>query len=338
MGKRAKLVVLPDRTIKTYQDPALAEVEVGWYQRVPWACPRLLDFDGLALVIETCHAGTDLPDWRPVDELRKLLGALHTEGIHHRDVHLRNVVRRSGLPLLIDWETAIFHPSKFSYDLSGPEKSGVPVPVIHRRMIPAWWGSRQRMSIKNQWEGRPVGYQPAWVDGKEVGTGQRDASGRYEAIRRELRGRSGFSVLDIGAYTGYFSYRLADEFGARCLAVDRNSRLNERENVAVSRRYMGAADLEAIDDGTWDVTLLLSVLHHMRDWRRSLTAVLGFSTMAFVELPDACERLPNAAMHHETPAMHEAVQAVGGIVVASTPGYDSRYDRPMYVIGRRLLG
>ncbi len=285
-------------------------------------------------MIQTCHAGTKLPEWRPVEALRELLGALHAEGIHHRDVHLKNVVRRSGRPLLIDWETAIFHPSEFSYDLWGPEKSGVPIPDIHRRMIPAWWGSKLRMSIKNQWERRPVSYQPAWVDGKEVGTGGRDASGRYAAIRRELQGHSGFSVLDIGAYTGYFAHRLADEFGARCLAVDRNTRLDERENVAVSRRYMDAADLEAINHGTWDVTLLLSVLHHMREWRRSLTAVLGFSTMAFVELPDARERLPNAAMHHETPAMHDAVQAVGGTVVTRTPGYDSRYTRPTYVIGR----
>ncbi len=46
MGKRATVVVSPDRTVKTYQDPELAKIEVGWYERVPWACPRLLDFDG----------------------------------------------------------------------------------------------------------------------------------------------------------------------------------------------------------------------------------------------------------------------------------------------------
>jgi 2-polyprenyl-3-methyl-5-hydroxy-6-metoxy-1,4-benzoquinol methylase len=333
VGRRARVVVRPDRTIKTYSDPALAAVEAGWYQRVPWACPRLLDFDGAELVIETCRAGTT-PGWRPADELRELLVALHAAGIHHRDVHVRNVVRRSGRPLLIDWETAIHQPSDLSYDLWGPDRSGVPVPDLHRGLAPAWWGSPQHVSIKNQWEGPRPGYQPGWVNGKEVGTGRRDASRRYAAIRRQLLGRRGFSVLDVGAYTGYFAYRLADEFGARCLAVDRNARLEERDNVAVSRRYMGAADFEDIADGAWDVTLLLSVLHHMRDWRRALAAVLRFSGVAFVELPDARERLPNAAMHHETAAMHEAVAAAGGVQIASTEGFDARFQRRMFVVGR----
>lgn len=66
---------------------------------------------------------------------------------------MRNVVKgRAGQPLLIDWETAIEYPAELSYDLHGPEASGVPIPEIHRRLIPAWWGSREKMSIKNQWE------------------------------------------------------------------------------------------------------------------------------------------------------------------------------------------
>lgn len=152
MGLRALVEVFPDRTIKTYKEPALAVVEAEWYVRVPWACPRLLDLDGGTLTIETCEPGPDLLDWRPADQLRELLGSVHAEGIHHRDLHLRNVVRaRDGRPLLIDWETAIEHPATLSYDLHGPAASGVPIPEIHTRLIPAWWGSREKMSIKNQW-------------------------------------------------------------------------------------------------------------------------------------------------------------------------------------------
>lgn len=153
MGLRAVVEVFPDRTIKTYKEHALAAVEAEWYLRLPWACPRLLDLDGATLTIETCHAGTAFPEWRPVVELRELLSAVHAEGVHHRDVHLKNVVKGpGGRPLLIDWETAIEYPSEFSYDLHGPDVSGVPIPEIHRRLIPAWWGSREKMSIKNQWE------------------------------------------------------------------------------------------------------------------------------------------------------------------------------------------
>lgn len=154
MGTRAKILVEPDHVIKTYEDPMLAAAEADWYRLVPWACPRLLDLDGATLTIERCEPATDVPEWRPVAALRELLSALHAEGIHHRDLHVKNVVGRSGSPLLIDWETAILWPSERSYDLVGPDASGVPIPEIHTRLIPAWWGSRERMSIKNQWETR----------------------------------------------------------------------------------------------------------------------------------------------------------------------------------------
>lgn len=153
MGTRATIDVRPDVTIKTYKAPDLAVIEAEWYITVPWAAPKLIDFYGSTLVIETCEPATELPDWRPVAALRDLLNMLHEDDLHHRDLHLKNVVRgRDGRPLLIDWETAVRQPSELSYDLAGPEASGVPIPMIHRRFIPAWWGSRERMSIKNQWE------------------------------------------------------------------------------------------------------------------------------------------------------------------------------------------
>jgi hypothetical protein len=87
-----------------------------------------------------------------VAELHVLLLRLHAEGVHHRDVHVRNLVRAAdGRPLLIDWETAIHWPSALSYDLHGPDASGVPVPEIHAAHTPQWWGSPQRMSIRSQW-------------------------------------------------------------------------------------------------------------------------------------------------------------------------------------------
>jgi hypothetical protein len=152
MGARAKVTVRPDVTTKTYVTPELAKAETNWYRLVSWAAPKLIDFHGSTLVIETCKPATELPDWRPVAALRDLLTMLHDEGLHHRDLHLKNVVRgRDGRPLLIDWETAIEYPAEFSYDLHGPAASGVPIPEIHTRLIPAWWGSREKMSIKNQW-------------------------------------------------------------------------------------------------------------------------------------------------------------------------------------------
>lgn len=152
-ARRATVRVRPDRTIKRHRTEAAAAAEAAWYERVPWAAPRLLDLAGRTLVIETCTPQARCgPRWRPVAELHALLLRLHAEGIHHRDVHVRNIVRgQDGRPLLIDWETATHQPTDLSYDLHGPDASGVPVPEIHAQHTPQWWGSAQRMSIKSQW-------------------------------------------------------------------------------------------------------------------------------------------------------------------------------------------
>lgn len=153
MARRAVVSVGPRRTTKRHRSPEAARAEAAWYERVPWAAPRLLAVEGSTLVLETCtpQARCD-PGWRPVRELHELLRRLHAAGVHHRDVHVRNLVRDTdGRVLLIDWETALRQPSAVSYDLYGPEASGVPVPELHARHTPQWWGSPQRMSIRSQW-------------------------------------------------------------------------------------------------------------------------------------------------------------------------------------------
>lgn len=152
MARRAAVEVGHSRTVKRYADPAAAAAEAAWYQRVPWAAPRLLAVDGSTLVLETRPTAYRLPQWQPVAALRDLLSALHAEGVHHRDVHVRNIVQgENGGPLLIDWETALLQHSALSYDLHGPEASGIPVPDIHAGITPQWWGSPQKCSIRMRW-------------------------------------------------------------------------------------------------------------------------------------------------------------------------------------------
>ena len=153
MNRRATVRVAPGRTLKKHGTAEAASAEAAWYERVPWAAPRLLDIDGRMLLIETCVPYVRCPpSWRPAADLAALLRRLHAEGIHHRDVHVANLVcDRDGHPLLIDWETAIYRPAPLSYDLCGPDASGVPAPAIHARHTPQWWGSPQKMSIRSQW-------------------------------------------------------------------------------------------------------------------------------------------------------------------------------------------
>lgn len=141
-------------TTKRYRTADEAAQEAWWYERVPWATPPLVCQDGQDLIFPTLPVASSFPAWRPVEGLRSLLSRLHAQGVHHRDVHTKNVVMgRDGEPLLIDWETATEHTSEHSYDLHGPETSGVPVPDLHERLqiAPQWWGSGQSYSIGVEW-------------------------------------------------------------------------------------------------------------------------------------------------------------------------------------------
>lgn len=147
---RAIVTVGEYETHKTFRDPHVFEREIRWLETVPWACAELLSIDSetLTLTTKTYRTALELPDWRPLDGLAYLLRSLGQSMIHHRDVHVKNIICVDGEPRLLDWETATIHDG-LSYDLHGPVD--VPVPVIHGGFLPQWWGSKEPYSIKSQW-------------------------------------------------------------------------------------------------------------------------------------------------------------------------------------------
>jgi len=196
--------------------------------------------------------------------------------------------------------------------------------------------------------GPRAGYQPQWIDGQEVGTGWRDAAGRYDAIKRYLVARQGRedvaqlsspSVLEIGAYNGYFCRRLADDFGARCLAVDGQPFLepywsphDNGGHVEVRHELWHYAEIAAAP--AFDVGLCLSVLHHHRDWDQILGALLDRCTVLFVELAHPDEKLSNDARTYAF-AASRVMSSLGGDVIAETaPMNLTKPLRKLYVLDK----
>jgi 2-polyprenyl-3-methyl-5-hydroxy-6-metoxy-1,4-benzoquinol methylase len=177
-------------------------------------------------------------------------------------------------------------------------------------------------------------YQPEWVDGKTVGASLRDAEGRYEAIAGYLRPRRGFTVLDLGACAGYFSLRLAGEFGAVVTAVDDAPELVEgiRGHPGVTGVFQKVDAQGLARLGHFDVALCLSVLHHVPWWRSMIDMLIRQSGVLFVETADPAEDLPGAIAHEQDiPAI---VEQRGGVRIHASPGFDKRFLRPTYVIER----
>lgn len=179
-------------------------------------------------------------------------------------------------------------------------------------------------------------YQPRWVNGQEVGTGIRKAAPRYEAIAAELGEARGFTVLDLGAYNGYFSLRLAEEFDATCTAVDDYRGLPGALAEAGDDRVTGVfhrltqEEFSALPE--YDVILCLSVLHHVPWWEELLAGLRDKARLLFVEVASANEVLPKAVAH--CPEIPEAVDAIEGArVIAKSHGYKSKKIRPLYAIG-----
>lgn len=118
-------------------------------------------------------------------------------------------------------------------------------------------------------------YQDQWVQGRgAVSRGYRECGARYARIAAALPPAlpRPFTVLDLGADRAYFSLRLAEDFGAECLAVNREPIV--AESVAMNPGTSVTARVEEVTRdnlsqlGTFDVILALSILHHFpHTWR-----------------------------------------------------------------------
>jgi len=175
-------------------------------------------------------------------------------------------------------------------------------------------------------------------DGSIASAGYRDCEQRYENIRRELEAlRRPFTVLDLGASQGYFSIRLTQDFGARCVAVDRLKDIHKATGkvAAVAQKDLTCDDIFRL--GTFDVVLGLSFLHHQKDWRNKLTMMSRIARSALIiETPNPNEKLRQAVARRDLSLIEMAVKAVPGMTrIGKAPAvWDSGLDRGLFMSRR----
>jgi trans-aconitate methyltransferase len=181
-------------------------------------------------------------------------------------------------------------------------------------------------------------YQETWIKGCPTGEAfQRECASRYGPIKAVLaKYTRPFSVFDLGANLGYFSFRIAEDFPhATIIAVDNRKELpklakaNDLPNVVVLPRRMTGDDITALARcEAFDVVLALNVLHHMPDWRGALYGLSQLAGRAIFETPGPGDH--GALKRGDHGAIREAVSEMGEEIFRSPAHTSAGAERIMY--------
>ena len=185
-----------------------------------------------------------------------------------------------------------------------------------------------------------MAYQERWIRGATT-LGDRSCADRYELIRPVLEAyRRTFTVWDIGANLGYFGCRIADEYGAVSVMVDKRPGLVDvcRENaiptIVAMAHELTAKDLtELAQSEHADVVLALNVLHHMPDWRLALPAILSLGEMVLIETPGRGDS--NSAHYDRSQEILDVLMEMRTIVQGMSPSHvTDGIQRPLFLFHR----
>jgi hypothetical protein len=153
---------------------------------------------------------------------------------------------------------------------------------------------------------------------------RRPPATRFRHIRPHLTGR----VLDFGAAEGWWSIQAAG-LGCQVVAVEPDRLPTDLPaDVQPVRRRLEGDQLREF--GRFDVTLALSILHHLDDWRGTLDVLTDITWgPTFVELAHPDEQ--GVAGTRE--ARQEAWDLLAGLTpLCRTRGWDTSRMRPLYRI------
>lgn len=163
-------------------------------------------------------------------------------------------------------------------------------------------------------------YSPAWYD----------TDPRFAAMCDYMADRPVQHVLDFGALNNRMAARFVHRYGCHVVAVDDSDELTPATGVDIDRRRLAPSDIRKL--GHYDVTLALSVLHHQKQPKNCLRALMDISDVLFIEVPHPDEILPGVDTHKHSPTILAEIAKHHPKHLCDTPGWDDRYQRSLWVI------
>ncbi len=200
-------------------------------------------------------------------------------------------------------------------------------------------------------------YQDIIINGHVVSQGVRESATRYEAIRQLLINyKRPFSVIDIGASQGYFSFRIAHEFpyayvtmiegdyknstGWTAELLELCKQNNSLDHIIYLQKHLKVSDLKRLSEVEhFDVVLALNVIHHFGNkWQAAADALFNLGDYIVVEIPPSTDKV--FAHNAEIKKMEEYLVAKGGTVIAQTPRHTDKTalsQMRLYYIGKNQI-
>jgi hypothetical protein len=180
-------------------------------------------------------------------------------------------------------------------------------------------------------------YQDIVVNNVVVSVGTRESATRYEAVKKQLQNyRRPFTILDLGAAQGYFSFRAAYDFPQACAVMvegdyahthfDVPNQLekicaqnNQLNNIIFLKKHITIDDLERLAQCEhFDVVLSLNFIHHFgAHWKRAADAIFNLGDYVIIETPPSCDKV--FSKNTEIKQLEHYLEAKQGKTIAQTP-------------------
>jgi len=176
-----------------------------------------------------------------------------------------------------------------------------------------------------------------------------DCSSRYEVIRAVFDKYSRqFTMLDIGASQGYYSFRTAHDYDSVCVMIEGNNpaypmigtqllelcKLNTSlDNIILLNKKIIPEDLQMLSECEhFDVILAMNVIHWFdKKWKNVADAILNMGDNIIIETPPQ-ESVTDAYHNNMRKQIEDYIVNAGGIILGKVKRHSSNTFSNIYLI------